>query len=138
MTSAISQKGSDAGPVARAATEAEPSGAVAGSPHLTPASAPFTRKRIGAHYCWADELTLALAFAEANGFALHLSNAAYEVATITGPDFRVLIYPHTTSGTRNQHLRVRDHGSRNKRRAQAVMAVLNRAAGFNCTFSFHW
>lgn len=106
--------------------------------HLSPAVPPFTRKRSGAHYVWADEISLALSFSEANGFALQLSSAPYEVAVLSGDDFRLLIYPHTTKGTRNQHLRVRDHGSKNKRRAQAVIAVLDRAAGFNCTFSFHW
>lgn len=109
------------------------------SPKPGPNDPPFTRKRVGAHYVWADDLQIAYDFAAEHGLTFELSYADYQVARLSdGQDVRLLIYPHKTKSTGNRHLRVRDENSKSKRRAQALIALLDRAAGFNCTFSFHW
>lgn len=57
----------------------------------------------------------------------------YEAFIYTHEDVRILFYPHkTTAG--NYHLRVRDHGSKNKSRAVEIMKMLDDGAGYNCTF----
>lgn len=99
---------------------------------------PFTKKTAGKHYVWACDLLVAHQFSLDYGLDLVLATADYQVAKLIGEDVKLVIYPHTTKGTRNQHLRVRDEGSKNKTRAQALMVLLNRAAGFNCTFSYRW
>lgn len=87
---------------------------------------------------WASELAVAEGFAGQYGLTLNACTADHQVAKLCGPDVRLVIYPHKTRGTGNRHLRVRDENSKNKRRAQALMVLLDRAAGFNCTFSYAW
>lgn len=83
---------------------------------------------------WAAELTLAEQVSAAFGGEVVLSDAAHQIAKILGPDFKIVLYPHrTTAG--NHHVRVRDESSKSKSSAEAVMTELDRAAGFNCTFS---
>lgn len=58
----------------------------------------------------------------------------YEAMVYEGDLVRIIFYPHKTSSW-HYHLRVRDGGSKNKERADEIMSALDRAAGFNCTFS---
>jgi len=103
---------------------------------LTLAEQPFTKKRVGAHYVWKDDLDIAFAFAAENGVQLFLSDAPYQVAKLVGDDVKLVIYPHKTTAF-NYHLRIRDEGSKNRLRALQIMKGLDAAAGFNCTFSAH-
>lgn len=104
---------------------------------LTRAEEPFTKRRVGKHYVWSDELSIALKVASAEGAYLFLTDAPYQVAKVIGDRFKLVIYPHrTTAG--NYHLRVRDEGSADKERARTVALALNRAAGCNCTFTSLW
>lgn len=47
---------------------------------------------------------------------------------------RIVFYPHRTSAS-NYHLRVRDEGSKDKRRAELLMKRLDIGAGHSCTFT---
>jgi hypothetical protein len=95
------------------------------------------RIEIGAKYRkhqWGPELTLAERVADALGYRVELTAAAHQVAKVTGPGVKVVVYPHRTTA-RNYHLRVRDEGSKNRQAATALMDALDAAAGINCTFS---
>ena len=98
----------------------------------------FTKKAMGRKYVWAGDLQVAREFCDRHGFSLVLSDAQYQIAKIIGHGVKLVIYPHTTTSTRNQHLRVRNEGGANPELAQLTMAALNRAAGGHCTFSNHW
>jgi hypothetical protein len=68
----------------------------------------------------------------------------YEIAKIKGDGVSLVIYPHTTSA-RNQHARVRDNGSKDKRKAALIMRAMDHGIGLSeadalhvrlsCTFS---
>jgi hypothetical protein len=83
---------------------------------------------------WAAELSLAARVAADYGGDVSVSDSAYQIGKVVGSDYRIVIYPHKTSAG-NYHARVRDENSKNKSRANEVMSALDRAAGFNCTFS---
>jgi hypothetical protein len=102
-----------------------------------PLSLTYTKKSLGPHWCWADDLKIADGFAQAYGLTLQLTDADYQVAKLVGRGVRLVLYPHKTSAG-HHHLRVRDENSSDKALAQKLMALLDYAAGFNCTFSFHW
>ena len=87
---------------------------------------------------WAIEINMLLQFAEKEGLHVELMNPShpqYQIARLTGDDFRLVVYPHTTRSTYNQHARVRDEVSKDKSKARLVMAKLDALAGFNCTFT---
>ncbi|QND53480.1 hypothetical protein HB779_17485 [Phyllobacterium sp. 628] len=104
---------------------------------LIKATLPFTKKRIGKHYQWKFELDILFAWCEANGAELFLTYAPYQVAKIIGDGFKIVAYPHKTSAC-HHHMRLRDEGSKNKRRAEEVMETLDRLDNVRgCTFSRH-
>lgn len=59
----------------------------------------------------------------------------YQAFIYREPGVCLVFYPHKTSGTGNRHIRVRDQGSKDKKLAKELMESLDRAAGFNCTFT---
>lgn len=54
---------------------------------------------------------------------LKWADADYEVFIYTTKDIRIIFYPYKASGAL-YHIRVRDGGSKNKKRAQAIMDIL--------------
>lgn len=68
----------------------------------------------------------------------------YEIAKVKCEDVSLVVYPHATSAN-NQHARVRDNGSRDKRLATLIMRAMDHGIGlpegemnrvrFSCTFS---
>ena len=62
------------------------------------------------------------------------SYADYQAFIYKTDGVRLIFYPHTTSA-RNQHIRVRDGGSKNKIRAQAIMDVIQFDLATDCTFT---
>ncbi len=95
---------------------------------------------------WQNEIEAAKRICGPLGYAVAVSDHAYEIATIKGDGVQLVIYPHTVSSTRNQHARVRDNGSKDKARARLLMAALYKGHGlpqdeadrirFSCTFSW--
>lgn len=95
---------------------------------------------------WAREIEWATTICSPLGCAVIQADLAkYEIAKVTGDGVSLVIYPHTTTGTRNQHARVRDNGSKDKHRAQLIMEAMDQGFGlspddeehvrFSCTFT---
>jgi len=87
------------------------------------------------HLLYAKEFELARHVLEPLGGVLEWSNHDYIAFTYTNVGVCIIFYPHTVKGTGNRHLRVRDGGSKHKEEALNRMRQLDRAAGFNCTFT---
>jgi hypothetical protein len=67
------------------------------------------------------------------GGIISWSNADYEAFQYTNDGIRLIFYPHKTSAG-NYHIRVRDGGSKNKVRAQAIIDVIQLDLSTDCTF----
>ena len=61
------------------------------------------------------------------------SEEDYEAFLYETDNIRLIFYPHKTSAN-NYHIRVRDGGSKNKIRAQAIMDVIQFDLKTDCTF----
>lgn len=85
---------------------------------------------------WESDLALAAPVLARHGCALEDVTADYQTARIVGDGVRLVIYPHRTSAG-NYHLRLRDEGSAKPMAAIHVAKALDKAAGYNCTFSMH-
>lgn len=95
---------------------------------------------LGVHIEWDDELRTAQQFCFNYKLDMELSFCDYEVARIIGYGARVLIYPHKVSSTGNIHLRLRDHGSKNRVVADRIMNALyyynvEKTGCHSCTFT---
>lgn len=68
--------------------------------------------------------------------ALTWSNADYQAFQYQTEGVKIIFYPHKTSSG-NYHIRVRDGGSKDKIRAQAIMDVMqfDNVSNHTCTFS---
>lgn len=62
------------------------------------------------------------------------TKADYQAFVYQTEGVRLIFYPHKTSAG-NQHIRVRDGGSKNKVRAQAILDVIQLDLATDCTFS---
>ena len=65
---------------------------------------------------------------------LYWSRYNFEAFRYYDTSVLLIFYRHRTSA-RNYHVRVRDGGSKDRERADQLMAELDKAAGFNCTFT---
>lgn len=85
---------------------------------------------------YREGFQIAATVLDGEGGTLNWSTADYEAFRYEerNGNVRLIFYPHRTTA-RNYHLRVRDGGSYNKVRADALMERLNKAAGYNCTFT---
>lgn len=81
-----------------------------------------------------DEFELALSVLSGRNGRLEWSEADYIAFTWKEPAICIVFYPHKTSAG-NYHIRVRDQGSRDKALVLRVMDELEKAAGYNCTFT---
>ncbi|AOJ09622.1 hypothetical protein WS71_20095 [Burkholderia mayonis] len=82
------------------------------------------------------EFAIALNVLADAGGELTWSAHDYEAFRFAAPGVRLIFYPHTTSSTGNVSIRVRDSGSKDKKRAAHLMALLYIGAGNNNTFSW--
>lgn len=86
---------------------------------------------------FADETDWLKRFCKANRYAFEareLNAPTYQLARITGSDFRMVAYPHKTSAG-NYHIRIRDEGSKNKAAfADALYLLYNGKEELNHTF----
>lgn len=85
---------------------------------------------------FSEELQLLEAFCAERGYTLEKRNPGppqYQLAKITDGNFSVIAYPHKTSAG-NKHIRLRPEGSKGQDKAYAVIAELDKLAGYNCTF----
>lgn len=58
------------------------------------------------------------------GFTVERSFSDYEIAKVTGHGVSLVVYPHTVSSTRNQHVRIKNNGSKDRQLAvQAIFAI---------------
>lgn len=90
---------------------------------------------------WKDEIAMLYAIAEREGLSIELRNPVapeYQIARLTCDGVCIVVYPHTTRSTFNQHARVRDENSKDKEKAEAIMYRMDATAGFNCTFHKKW
>lgn len=81
---------------------------------------------------WKKEFDLAAAIL---GKQPEWSPHAYEIFRYEEPGVRLIFYPHRTTA-RHYHIRVRDGGSKDTKRAIELMLKLDKDSGFNCTFSY--
>jgi hypothetical protein len=58
----------------------------------------------------------------------------YQCFTFKTDDVCLVFYPHRTTA-QNYHIRVRNHGSKNRAKADKLMDILDEGAGYNCKFS---
>lgn len=76
-----------------------------------------------------------ISFCNERGLTLewrNLGHPVYQLAKITGPDFVIVAYPHTTSA-HNQHIRLRDQGSKNPAAYREAVEYLH-GLTLDCTF----
>ena len=78
---------------------------------------------------WAKEVEFATLICHQVGCVVERSQHAYEIATVKGEGVSLLIYPHKTTGTGNVSARARDNGSKDKKKARAVLTALKRGDG---------
>ena len=69
------------------------------------------------------------------GGKLEESEHDYECFTFKTDSVSLVFYPHRTSSTGNYHIRVRDHGSKDKKKAGEIMAALYDPTGQRPGFS---
>jgi len=85
---------------------------------------------------WQEELTVAKDVLSHYGGEIKVLGYDYEAFRYVSPSVTLIFYPHKTSAG-NYHLRVRSQHSKDKKLAEALMRKLDKAAGYNCTFSRH-
>ena len=79
-------------------------------------------------------LNVATELLKDEGGKIEESSHDYQCFTFKDKNICLVFYPHRTTA-RNYHIRVRDQGSKNKSRANKLMAMLAEDSGYNCTFS---
>lgn len=75
-------------------------------------------------YDWSDVLTQMQTFAAENGLTvtpLNPGHPHYQIAKLKGEGVLLVVYPHTTKSTGNQHARIRNEGSTNRDRARELI-----------------
>ena len=83
---------------------------------------------------YAEEFGLARGILAAYGGTFEWSKHDYQAFTYEKQGVKLVFYPHkTTAG--NHHLRVRDQGSKDHVQAKKLLSLLDKGAGFNCTFT---
>jgi len=83
---------------------------------------------------YREEFELARTTLSQRAGALEWSRADYEAFTYVEPGVRLVFYPHRTSAG-NYHIRIRDGNSKDAALADRLMRELDKAAGYNRTFS---
>lgn len=65
-----------------------------------------------------------------------LNHPVYQLGMITGPNFRIIAYPHRTTAL-NYHIRLRDSGSASKEIFKATVKAIYESKPFvhDCTFT---
>lgn len=92
--------------------------------HPTPDLARTIRTLNKARKPWLEVIARMEAFAAAEGLACELRNPGtpeYQIVRLTGEGVRLIVYPHTTRSTGNQHARVRTENSTDLVRAAELM-----------------
>lgn len=89
------------------------------------------------HNHYAGEFDLACALFRQLPFEgkLEWSKNDYEAFVYKSPLVSLIFYPHKVRGTGNYHIRIRDHGSKDKALMEFISAYLDYGSGFNRTFS---
>ncbi len=82
---------------------------------------------------WQDEYDVAALVLKEEPGALEWATDDYVAFRYREPDVRIVFYPHRTSAG-HYHLRIRDEGSKDKRRFATLAESLYVGSGFSCTF----
>ena len=83
---------------------------------------------------YAEEFGLARGILAQYGGTFKWSEYDYQAFTFTKQGVNLIFYPHKTSAG-NHHLRVREQGSTDKVQAKKLLSLLDKGAGYNCTFT---
>lgn len=83
---------------------------------------------------WQDEYDVAALVLKDEPGGLEWATDDYVAFRYREPTVRIVFYPHKTSAM-NHHLRVRDEGSKDKKRFKQLIARLYVGSGLTCTFS---
>lgn len=82
---------------------------------------------------WQEEFSVAGLVLAGEPGTLEWATDAYVAFRYREPDVCIVFYPHRTSAG-NHHLRIRDEGSKDKARFDALAARLYVGSGLTCTF----
>lgn len=82
---------------------------------------------------WQDEFDVASAVLKDEPGTLEWATDDHVAFRYREPDARLVFYPHRTSA-RHYHIRIRDEGSKDKRRFHELAARLFVGSGASCTF----
>lgn len=82
---------------------------------------------------WQDEFDVAALVLKGEPGTVEWATDDHVTFRYRDPDVRIVFYPHRTSAG-NYHLRIRDEGSKDKRRFNDLAERLYIGSGFSCTF----